>query len=179
MIDPTKLICSEIFGVDPGISNGSISKFSNNKYESQNMFREQDDLFDFWRQQKETCKNPLVFIENITTYSSDYGKKENIGRAYGLDKLKRHYSELRSSIRMAGIPYIEIMPIHWQKYLKIHIKGEDYRTRKKRYQDIACEMFPAIKVTQKNCDALLLIEFARRKLKYDPMWVIQNIKKKK
>lgn len=172
------LIAKEIFGVDPGISNGSIAKYSGSGYEITPMYRDFNDLFDFWRAQKENCNNPLIFLENITTFSKDYGDKESVGRAFGLDKLKRHYTELRSAIKAAGIPYVEVMAVHWQRYLQIQIKGEDYRTRKKRYQDIAVEMFPSIKVTQKNCDALLLVEFAKRKLKYEPLWVIQKTKKK-
>lgn len=184
-IDPVNLVASEIFGVDPGKSNGGISKYKNGKIETWNMKDISDftDLCDFWKQQKETSKQPLIFIEKISTFKADLTnvppskKDEYIGRQRNMDKLKIHYVELISAIKVAEIPFIEIMPYHWQYYLKIHIHNEDYGIRKKRYKDIASDWFPGIKVTNMNCDSLLLIEFAKRRLKYDMFWILQHIKK--
>jgi len=93
--------------------------------------------------------------------------------------LKNHYAEIRACLKINSIPYIEVMPLTWQRYLKIHIKKEDYSIRKHRYQDIAKDLFPQIKVTLKNCDSLLLLEFGEKKLYYDPLWIRQNIQTKK
>jgi hypothetical protein len=97
---------------------------------------------------------------------------------YQMNKLKDHYVELRSALKLAKIQYVEVMPGSWQKYLEIHKSGEDYRVRKDRYKDIAKSWFPSVRVAAWNSDALLLIEFGRKKLKYDNRWVLQRLKKK-
>lgn len=172
------LICDSLFGIDPGISNGAISKSTEYKLESWNIekLKNFDDMNDFFKYQSEICKLPLVILEMITTYPID---SKEIGRMYQLQKLKNHYAEIRACLKINSIPYIEVMPVVWQKYLKIHIKREDYSIRKHRYQDIAKDLYPQIKVTLKNCDSLLLIEFGKRKLYYDPLWIKANTKTKK
>jgi hypothetical protein len=180
-INPQNLICRELFGVDPGKSNGGITKFSD-RYETWNMKKlyETEDPFEsmlqFWEYQKSICKNPLILLENITTYSGD-AKGDDGGKHFGIDKLKAHYSELRLSIKRSGIQYIEVMPRSWQKYLHYYIDHEDYKVRKDRLKDIAKGNYPQLKVTSQNADALHLIEFGRKKLKYDPQWLIVNLKK--
>lgn len=182
------LIACELFGIDPGISNGGITKYVPDKpIETLKMDKLKDfnDMCDWFRYQKEICKLPLVILENITSHSSDYGEKGEtekqksirIGRSMQLDKMKTHYAELRGAIKLARLPYIEVMPMSWQAYLKIRIKGEDYLVRKERFKDIAREFYPSVKVAAWNADSLLLVEFARRKLKYDRFWIVQNIKK--
>lgn len=171
------LICKEIFTIDPGI-NGAISKYRSDRLESWNLekmktFEEQNYFFEY---QKSICKLPLVFIENITTYQAD---ASNVGKMFQLDKLKRHYADLRCALKNSGFPFIEVMPIHWMKYLNIYIPGEDRNVRKKRFKDIAKDDFPEIKVTLKNADSLLLINFARQKLKHDNLWILKNTKEPK
>lgn len=172
------LICDSMFGIDPGISNGAISKSTDNRVESWNMEKVKnfDDMNDFFKYQAEICKLPLAILEMITTFPGD---AKNIGRMYQMQKLKTHYAEIRACLKINAIPFIEVMPLTWQRYLKIHIKREDYSIRKHRYQYIAKDLFPQIKVTLKNCDSLLLLEFGKKKLYYDPLWIRQNIQTKK
>lgn len=171
------MVCDTIIGVDPGISSGSISKSTDGKLESWNLekLKNFDDMNDFFKYQREICKLPIVMLEEINTYPGD---ARDVGRMYRLQKLKTHYAELRACLKINSLPYIEVQPRVWQGYLKIAIKNEDYTIRKRRYKDIATEMYPQIKVTLKNCDSLLLIEFCKRKLYYDPFWIRQNIQKK-
>jgi len=173
-------ICDTVFTIDPGRSNGAIVKQSGNKVESWNMNKIQsfDDLCDFFRYQREICKLPLCFLEKITTFQSD---TQSIGRMFQLTKLKDHYVEIRSALRTNNIPFIEVMPLQWQKGISIYIPGEDYQVRKKRYKDIAKEIFKYVNIpiTLQNCDALLLLHFARMKLKRDHLWIHQHIQAKK
>jgi len=67
------LICDSMFGIDPGISNGAISKSTDNRVESWNMEKVKnfDDMNDFFKYQAEICKLPLAILEMITTFPGD------------------------------------------------------------------------------------------------------------
>lgn len=168
-------ICKEIFGIDPGKSNGAIAKYSDRGIETWNLnkFRDFDDMCDFWEYQASICEMPLSILEKITTYPED---AKNTGKMFQLQKLKEHYTELRASMRTNNIKFIEVMPHYWQDVLRIRKKGEDYNIRKRRHKDIAEDWFLGTKVTLHNCDALLLTQFAMHKIKYDPFWIRQNTK---
>lgn len=168
----------EIFTIDPGISNGSISRMIGSDIKSWNIdkMKKFENLVIFWDEQVNKCQNPLIIIEKISDYSDDF---QNTGRAFRLQKLKSHYIELLSIIKLRGIPYIEVMPKSWQKYLSIYKPGEEYDDRKHRFKAIAERLFSMYKVTLKNCDSLLLLVFTRKKLNYDPLWIQENIKNEK
>lgn len=167
-IQPERLIAIELFGLDPGKTNGALTKWTSKKIETWNLskFKTFHDYCDFWRYQAEICKNPLVALEKINMYPADL---QDVSRAYRLEKLKAHYVELRSSLKTADIPYIEVTPREWQSDLKIYIPGEDYPTRKKRYKDIADEHYPFTKITQINADSYLLVEWLRNMIRYSPL----------
>lgn len=179
-------LCNEIITIDPGKSNGGIVRYSD-RYESWPLkkFTEYEMLVDFFKYQYEINKLPVIFIEKITTFQNDHGgigeseKERNtrIGRSYQLDKMKRHYSELISAIKLSKINYIEVMPSSWQKYIGIHKSGEDHGVRKKRYIDFAKQLFQGQNIVGWSADAFLLVEFARKKLKYDQRWIREQLKK--
>lgn len=169
-------VAKEVIAIDPGKSNGGIViSFGDNKYRTIALKKLNDiNLLKQWlNDAKEACKLPLIIIEKINTYPGDYN---DIGRAYGLEKLKQHYAELMSVVKLSGINYIPVMPRSWQNYIGIYEKGEDYKVRKERYKDIASDWFPGQKVVGWNADAFLLVEFAKKKLKYEPRWIHNKLK---
>lgn len=169
-------VCKEIITIDPGKSNGGIVKKSD-RYESWPLKKfEFNDMVDFLKYQSEICKLPLIFIEKIQTFIGDYGDPKARARAYRLDKLKRHYTELLSAIKVNKIRYIEVHSYHWQKKIKIHIKNEDRNIRKKRYIDIAKEKFPGHKIVAWNADAFLLQNYANHMLILEPSWIHNKLK---
>lgn len=172
-------VASHLFAIDPGKSNGGIVKFDWERYESLHLAKMSNyqDMVDFFIYQKEICKMPLIFLEKITSYVQDYNDTEMRKRTFRMDKLKEHYAELRAAIKTSQIRYIEVMPHVWQKQLKIHIPKEDREVRKKRYKDISKEWFKGNHVVGWNADAYLIMKFAQMKLKYDPSWVHQQLKK--
>jgi len=173
-INPEYLIAKELFGIDPGRKSGAIAKW-NGKIEIWQLdkFASSNDYFDFFRYQKEICQNPVIVIENITTYPAD---ASNPGKMFRLEQMKTHYAELRAAIRASGISFIEVMPRSWMKYLHLYIDHEDRDIRKKRFKDIAKERYSYVKVNSKNADALLILEYARTRLKYDPQYFVSGIK---
>lgn len=170
-------IAKELFTIDPGKTNGGIVKFKDNKFETWPLKKMIDvhDLTDFWKYQAEICELPLVVLESINTFNSDV---ENIGRMHRLNKLKDHYVELKTALKLSKIQFIEIMPSSWQRYINVFIAGEDYQVRKSRYKDIASDWFPGQKIVGWNADAFLMIEFIKRKLKYDQRWILNKLKGK-
>lgn len=172
-------IAKEIITIDPGKSNGGIAKWTGERVETWPIKKISDfeALVDFMKYQKEICKLPLVFLEKINSFAGDYNDPAAKGKIFRMNKLKDHYVELRSAIKLAKFDFIEVMPYHWEKYINIHEKGEEYKIRKKRYRDIAKDWFPTVNVTAWNADALLLIEFAKKKLKYDNRWILKNTQK--
>jgi hypothetical protein len=173
-------ICREIMTVDPGKSNGGIVKYTD-RYESWPIKKmaEFEVLVEFFKYQAEQCELPLIFIEKINSFPADYGDKQSIGRAMQLDKMKKHYSELISAIKLSKIKYIEVMPRVWQGGVNVYIGGEGYKERKDRFKDIAKERFPGQKVVGWNADAFLLVEFAQMKLRYDQRWIHRELQKTK
>lgn len=171
-------IAKELFGVDPGRSNGGVVRFKDNRYEctpikKMNTF---ESMCDFWKYQAEICELPLIFLEKINLYAGDF---EDRGRMFQMKKLQDHYVELKSAIKSSGIKFIEVMPISWQSYLKVHIKNEESAIRKRRFKDIAKYWFEGQNVVGWNADAFLILDFGRRKLKYDPKWILNKLKENK
>ena len=170
--NPDYLIFRELFCIDPG-KGGAIAKYESGKRIEVINMPEFEKLCDYFDCQLTICKNPLIIIEKVQVRPGD----EVGGKQFAIEKMLRQYTELITVIKTRKIPYIEVHPISWQSYLKIKIGGEERNVRKRRYCDISKDLYPALKVTLKNCDALLLIEFARRKLKYEKQWLIVNMKK--
>lgn len=179
MINPERLLAIEVFGIDPGASGG-IAKYKECRTESWKMPKNFDDLCDFFDYQKSICERPLIALEKVQLWQGDEKDKsgKNVGRQFRIQKMLNHYAELRSAIRSRGFEFIEVAPVTWQSYLKIRIKDEERSVRKNRFKDIAGELYPSQKVTLNTADALLLVEFLRRKIKYDPLSLIQLIQKR-
>jgi hypothetical protein len=171
-------IASEIFGIDPG-AGGGIAKYSD-RVETWKMPKNFDDLCDFFDYQKEICKLPLIFLEKVQLWHGD-GKDKNgneVGKQFRIQKMLNHYAELRGAIRSRGFNFIEVAPISWESYLKIRVKGEERTIRKRRFKDIAADWYPSVNVTLNTADALLLVEYGRRKLKFDSLSILRDIQKK-
>ncbi len=69
----------------------------------------------------------------------------------------RGYGALRMALIAARIPFDEVLPVKWQTALQCRTKGVKDVTKRR-----AQELFPAVRVTLWNADALLLAEYARR-----------------
>ena len=67
------------------------------------------------------------------------------------------YGYLRGVLVAAHVPFDEVTPQKWQKFMGCLTKGDKNVSKAKAQQ-----LFPNIKVTHGNADALLLAEYARR-----------------
>ena len=64
---------------------------------------------------------------------------------------------LEMALTAAGIPFERDRPQAWQKEMKC-MSGGDKNITKRRAQ----ELFPSLKITHANADALLIAEYGRR-----------------
>lgn len=79
------------------------------------------------------------------------------GAIVSLTKLFRHQGILVGLLTAAKIPFESIQPSKWQRTMGCLTKGDKKVTYRK-----AQELFPQVKVTHWNADALLLAECCRR-----------------
>lgn len=168
-----------IFGIDPG-ANGGIAVWQPGKLlKTIRMPRNVSDIRDFLQYYHETC-NPIVFLEKLSVRPDDVsvsGGKANMGKLYRIQRMIANYEELKAAIEISGIPFVMVHPMKWQNALKLRTKGvkEEKADRKRRYRDIAGELYPEIKATLWNSDATLIMHFGRYILANDVKWVKQNL----
>lgn len=161
-----------VVGIDPGIG-GAIAMWRGGKISVVCMPKTLKDLNDYLHYIEEISENPIVFLEHVQARPDDMKG----GKAFGIIKMLKQYNELTAYIKSNHLPLIPSYPITWQTKLKIHVRGEDYEKRKKRFKKIAQDWHSEIKVTLKNCDALLILRFGRLMLENNPDWVCERFPK--
>ena len=165
-----------IIGIDPGVSNGGIAIKQKSRFaEVVRCPREFDQMQDLFWKINHRADNPLAFIEIVQLFSQDMTTP---GKAFGLQKLFKHFNSLRDALESQRIPYVEVYPQTWQAYLKLKagFKSETDTERKNRYKRTAQSIFPEIRATNWSADALLLVQFGVKKLYFDQSWIDKRIK---
>ena len=76
-----------------------------------------------------------------------------------------NFGQLEMALIAADIPHEFIVPGEWQREfgLKRKSKDETKSAKKKRHRQKAEELFPGIKITNINADALLIAEYCQRR----------------
>lgn len=78
-------------------------------------------------------------------------------------KFARHNGWLEMALLASGIPTTKVTPQKWQKYFQMHRGKDEEKTRyKNRLKERAQLLFPTVKVTLANADALLIAEYCRK-----------------
>lgn len=120
----------------------------------------------------------VVFVEKIGFRPDDIHGQSGLGKAFRIQRMIANYEQLKATIILSGIPFVEVHPLKWQSTLHLAKKGEEKAERKRRYKELAQELFPYIKVTLWNADALLILQFAHHIITCDKKWLknkMQNI----
>ena len=168
-----------VIGVDPG-ANGGIAIFipgQNAKVvKMPKDISRLSDLFDYYAE----YYKPIVFLEKLSVRPDDVavnGTKPNMGKMYRIQQMMANYERLKLTIENAGVPYVLVHPMSWQTSLKLRVRGEheEKADRKRRYQEHAGKLYPGIKVTLWNADALLLMHFGRWALVNNTEWVRKQL----
>ena len=153
-----------------------MALYGNGKVTVAKMPKDLGELKRYFEHVMETYDNVICFIERVSGYRGD---NDTPGKWYGNDKMLANFTELKTSLKFHGIPFIEIHPASWQAGLKLRVKGEGKKDRKERYKNYAIKHYPEIKVTLWNADALCILQFARYKINMDWDWVADRLPAKK
>lgn len=175
----TKIRINCVIGVDPGAAGGIAVFIPGANAKALRMPKDITDLCDFFAYY---CDNyrPIVFLEKLSVRPDDVtadGSRANLGKLYRIQRMMANYEHLKAIIEMAGIPYVMVHPLTWQTKLKLRERGahEEKADRKRRYQQEAGKLYPEIKVTLWNADALLIMHFGRWALVNEQKWVKANL----
>ena len=170
-----------VVGFDPGASNGGIAVWRpNQKVKTIKMPKDITDLRNYLEYLKSIC-SPIVFLEKLSVRPDDVSPGAdgvNMGKLYRIQKMLANFEQLKATIAVCNIPFVMVHPMKWQNELKLRTKTgkkETKEERKRRYRDIAGELYPEIKPTLWNADATLIMHFGRYILHNNPEWVRQNL----
>lgn len=179
-METNKIAINCVMGIDPG-SNGGIAIFiPGMKTKAIKMPKDNSELADMFQYYAESYK-PIIFLEKLSVRPDDVAVgadgKPNMGKIFRIQKMMANFEHLKALIETAGIPYVMVHPRKWMCYLNLVQKGvkEEKAERKRRYASKAGELYPGVKVTLWNADALLIMHFARIVLVNDLSWVRANI----
>ena len=177
MENKIKINC--VIGIDPGAGGGLAVFIPGQLTKAVKMPKEITELRDFFAYYADNYK-PIVFLEKLSVRPDDVvvqGDRAAMGKLYRIQKLMANFEHLKALIETSGIPYIMVHPMTWQTGLKLRIRGthEEKADRKRRYQEKAASLYPEIKTTLWNADALLLMHFGRWALVNEQKWVKGNL----
>lgn len=133
-----------VIGIDPGLS-GAIAAIGDGEPRWIKLDSTERDIADW-------MKNDLwqfAFIEKVHSMP-----KQGVASSF---KFGQSYGFLRGLLVGAEIPFEEVSPQRWQKAMECLTKG-DKNVSKSRAQ----QLFPKVKITHANADALLIAEYGRR-----------------
>lgn len=169
-----------VIGIDPG-ANGGIAVFIPGDHPKVvKMPKDVTELADFLQYYAATYK-PIVFLEKLSVRPDDVeimpDGKPNMGKMYRIQKLMGNYEHLKAIIETSGIPYVMVHPMRWMNILKLRVKGlkEEKAERKRRYAEKAAQLYPTVKITLWNSDAILIMHFGRYMLANEISWVTANL----
>jgi crossover junction endodeoxyribonuclease RuvC len=137
-------------GIDPGVGGGiAVVGKKGNVVSAVKMPETERDVLDVIRGYGSNAET-IGILEHVSA-SPQMGVVSafTFGRGYGA---------LRMALTAAGIPFDEVTPQVWQKRLSCRSHGDKNVTKRR-----AQELFPLVKVTHANADALLIAEYGRRK----------------
>lgn len=160
-----------VIGIDPGSSGGMAVKRDGEYMKVYKMPKELKDLTELFNHYKDISDKVIVFIEKVQLRHDDMGG----GKAFRIQEMLMNFQRLKDLIEFAEIPYIQVHPMSWQSFLKLRRKGEEKPDRKNRYKSFAQTLYPEVRATLWNSDAMLLVRFGLKKIEIDENWIYENL----
>lgn len=172
-MDAASLNYNCIIGIDPG-ANGGIAVDVGGYVSVCKMPKVVSRLGDFLKYYKDSYI-AIVFIEKLAIRHDDLQG----GKVFRIRKMIANQEQLKAVLSLCGLDICEVHPLTWQSRLGLRIVGEEKSERKRRYKTIASELYPQVKVTMWNCDALLIMRYGRTMLEStqlkDVRWLAGNL----
>ena len=170
-----------IIGIDPGANGGIVKWRPNKKITAIKMPKDLNELCDYLEYLKSIC-SPIVFLEKLSVRPDDIvpgADGVNMGKLYRIQKMLANYEQLKATIAVCDVPFVLVHFMKWQNELKLRAKTtrikEEKNERKRRYREIAGNLYPELKPTLWNADAMLIMHFGRYILRNNPDWVRENL----
>lgn len=156
-------------GIDPGALGGFILLGPGGTIEGQNRPETVQDVWSLVREIAE-IGTVVALMERQTGFINSRregqdGEVKNIAAGHNLFTYGRGYGWLQMALTAAGIPWSELTPGQWMRYLEIPTKPRGMKKRiwKRSLQTVAQTLFPDATITVQLADAVLIAEACRRK----------------
>jgi hypothetical protein len=143
-------------GIDPGASGCIAVQTSLGERRQFKLDKPGADLeaFKWLKEVEDGQDNLIVFLERVGGF---------VGRAQpgsAMFNFGKGVGRLEGIMEALAIPYRQVVPQVWQKGIP-GVAGLDGPDRKRALRAEAVRRFPNIKVTLDNCDALLILDYAK------------------
>lgn len=142
-----------VIGIDPGQSGGAMVLHRDDGFPPSVYAFHRKDEFEILEALLGACDVVhTVFIEKVHGYP-------NQKRQF---QFGRHVGFLIGVFRAKNIKVIEVSPQVWMAKLGLAGLSDEKKERKQLLRQAAEKLFPGVKVTLTNADALLIAEYGRR-----------------
>lgn len=145
-----------IIAIDPGAS-GAIA-WRNSKDLSKHVINMPDTPKGILEQLREIEDDNLLC--DIVCYLEDVGHGLPNQSSSATAKFARHNGHLEMALLAEGIKIVKVTPQKWEKVFSLGKSSEYEKAEwKRRLKNKAEELYPDKKITLKNADALLMLEY--------------------
>lgn len=143
-----------IIGIDPGATGGigvlPIGEDSGEPSPFKLSDLTEKDISDLlWKIYLDSGEQVFGYLESVHSMP-----KQGVSSSF---KFGRNYGFLRGCLVTIGIPFDDVTPQKWQKFMGCMTKGDKNITKQRAQQ-----LFPQLKCTHATSDAILIAEYGRR-----------------
>ena len=142
-----------IIGIDPGASGG-VAVLEGPNVETHNMPETYPDIYNLF---VDICQDYLD--HDVLAIMEDVGHGMPGQSSKATAVFARHNGHLEMALYALGIRTVKVTPQKWQKHYSNSLgksSGCEKREWKNKLKGLAQQMFPSVKVTLKNADAILI-----------------------
>ncbi len=139
-----------IIAIDPG-NSGGIAVYEHGMYQIYKMPETPMDILNLFRSFKETSST-ICYIEKVHAYP-----KQGVVSVW---TFSANFHYLIMALLVCEIPTEMVLPNTWMKTMGLGTRGEDKGEWKRKLKQLAQQLYPSIKITLWNADALLLLNYA-------------------
>lgn len=139
-----------LIAIDPGASGSIAVRDADGRVFADSMPDTLRDIWDYFFN--------IVSAEPKHCYLEDAGYHIRGNNASASCKFARHCGALEMAVTAKGIPWESVRPQKWMKHFGTLPK--DKRERKNKIKELMQRLYPNIKVTLTNADALALLTWA-------------------
>lgn len=144
-----------ILGIDPG-KGGGIAVIDADTAEVIEVCAMPDTIADISDMIARHCDASCAYIEIVHSMP-----KQGVSSTFTFGQF---YGYVQMAVVAHKIRCIDVLPSRWQQSLGVKAKkDEGYSAHKNRLKGLAQKLFPNVKVTLKNADALLIAYYGREK----------------